>query len=183
MRRFIFCFLAIVAFSVSTASAQQKGDMSLSSHWGLGVSSAVIEGSSATGVEFNIGVEAGVFVADNFRLGVGLGYGVEGGGGDATHTFNIGPSLSYYVAIGNKLYYAPKLDLAFCLGAYDSESIPGFGLGLSIANFEYRPTESIGLSASVLSLNYVLLSKHGLTLNNVDLSLSLSPKLGLSYYF
>ncbi len=175
--------MAVVALSVSTASAQRKGDVVVNANLGLGVSSLVIEGSSATGVEFGIGAEVGYFVANNFKVGLGVAYDVEGGDGNTVHAFNIGPSLSYYVALSKNLYYTPKLDLAFCVGSYSDEAFPGFGLGLSVANFEYRPTERVGISASLLSLNYVLLSKNGLTLNNVDLSITLSPRIGFSYYF
>lgn len=182
MKKILFCIVAIAALSISSASAQQKGDMSVNANLGLGISAVAVDGSSATAVEFGIGAEFGYFVADKLKIGVGFAYDVVGGD-DATHAFGIGPSLSYYVTVCKNLYYAPKLDLAFCIGANDGESIPGFGLGLALANFEFRPTEHIGLSASLLSLDYVLLSKYGVNINNVDFSLSLSPKLGFAYYF
>ncbi len=182
MKRVLLCLVAIIGLSVSSLSAQQKGDWNIGGNLGIGLSSVALGGESATAVEFGLGVDIGCFVADRFRLGLGLAYDLTGGD-DAVHAIVVGPALSYYIPICDSLFYAPRLDLAFACGISGGESIPGFALGLSIANFEYRPTDHIGLSASLLSFSYSLLSKYNISTHTVNLGLSLSPTVGVSYYF
>lgn len=182
MKKLFSTLLTLLVISLSTVSAQQKGDIYVGGNLGFGVTSAIVEGESATAAEFALQPNVGYFVADKFMVGFGLGYSVTGGDG-ATHTLTLGPKLSYFVPICDKLYYTPSLDILFCCVASDGYSIPGFGLGANIVGFEYQPTEHIGLSASLLSLDYVMLSKEGLTLNTVDFGLTLSPSIGFKYYF
>ena len=173
---------AIALMVVMGAFAQQKGDIYIGGNLGVGVTSTIMESESATAVEFTIQPNMGYFVADKFMIGFGLGYSILGGDG-TTHTLTLGPKLSYFVPLCDKLYYTPSLDILFCCAVLDGYSIPGFGLGANIVGFEYQPTEHIGLSASLLSLDYVMLSKNGLTLNTVDFGLTLSPSIGFKYYF
>ena len=182
MKKLFSTLIVLLVMSVSTVFAQQKGDIYIGGNFSVGVTSAIIEGESATAVEFAIQPNMGYFVADKFMIGFGLGYSISGGDG-TTHTLTLGPKLSYFVPLCDKLYYTPSLDILFCCAASDGYSIPGFGLGANIVGFEYQPTEHIGLSASLLSLDYVMLSKDGLTINTVDFGLTLSPSIGFKYYF
>lgn len=182
MKKLFSTLIVLLVMSVSTVFAQQKGDIYIGGNFGVGVTSAIIEGESATAVEFAIQPNMGYFVADKFMIGFGLGYSISGGDG-TTHALTLGPKLSYFVPLCDKLYYTPSLDILFCCAASDGYSIPGFGLGANIVGFEYQPTEHIGLSASLLSLDYVMLSKDGLTINTVDFGLTLSPSIGFKYYF
>lgn len=182
MKKLFSTLLTLLVISLSTVSAQQKGDIYVGGNLGFGVSSVILEGESATAAEFTVQPNVGYFVADKFMVGLGLGYSVTGGDG-ATHTLAVGPKLSYFVPICDKLYYTPSLDILFCYVASEGFGIPGFGLGVNIVGLEYQPTERIGLSASLLSLDYVMLSKEGMTLNTVDFGLSFSPSIGFKYYF
>lgn len=183
MRKLFYCLVAVLALSVYDASAQKKGDLYVGAGLGLGTSSAILGDMSVTDVSFNIVPEVGYFVADRFMVGFGVGYDLMASGGDVQHGLALGPQFAYYVPLCDKLYYTPSLQLAFCLVAADGAAVPGFGLGATLAGVEYRPTERIGLSASLLSLNYKLLSSDGITLHNVDLGLSISPKVGVKFYF
>lgn len=182
MRKLLSTLLALLVVSVSTVSAQQKGDIYVGGNLGVNVASVIMDGESATAAEFAIQPNVGFFVADKFMVGLGLGYSVTGGDG-ATHTLTVGPKLSYFVPLCDKLYYTPSLDLLFCYAASDGYGFPGFGLGVNIVGLEYKPTERIGLSASLLSLDYVMLSNEWVTVNTVDFGLTFSPSIGFKYYF
>ncbi|MBO7314951.1 MAG: outer membrane beta-barrel protein [Alistipes sp.] len=182
MKIAIYVLLAVFTLSTTAASAQMKGDKFVGGDFGLGVTSNVLLGDSATAVEFGIQPNVGFFVADNFMLGFSLGYSVQGGDG-ATHTLMVGPKISYYVPLCDKLYYTPSVDAVFCYAATDGYGFPGFGLELNILGLEYRPTQRIGLSASLLSFDYVLLSRDGLSLHTISLGLSINPKVGVKLYF
>lgn len=182
MKRVIFVLMAVLALSATSASAQMKGDKFVGGDFGLGVTSTIVLEDGATAVEFGIQPNVGFFVADNFMLGFSLGYAVQGGEG-AIHTLILGPKISYYVPLCDKLYYTPSLDVLFCYAASDGYGFPGFGLGLNIFGIEYRPTQRIGLSASLLSFDYVLLSRDGLSVHTMSLGLSINPKVGVKFYF
>lgn len=182
MKRVFFVLVIVLTLFATTASAQMKGDKFAGGDFGLGVTSAVISGSSATVVEFAVQPNVGFFVADNFMLGFSLGYAVQGGDG-ATHTLTIGPKFSYYVPLCDKLYYTPSLEALFCYASSDGYGVPGFGLGLNIFGVEYKPMQRIGLSASLLSFDYVLLTRGGLSAHTMSLGLSINPKVGVKFYF
>lgn len=182
MKKLLTTLVTLFAISVSMVSAQQKGDFYVGGNLGFSTSSVIIKGESATATEFAIQPHVGYFVADNLMVGLGIGYSVAGGDG-ATHSLAVGPKLSYFVPMCDKLFYTPSLDVLFCYAASEGYGVPGFGLGLNIAGFEYRPTKRVGLSASVLSFDYVMLSKEGLTVNTIDFGLTFSPSIGLKFYF
>lgn len=182
MKKLFYSLVALLVLSVTSVSAQQKGDIYVGGDLGFGVSSVIISGESVTATEFGIQPSVGVFLADRLLLGFSLGYNVSGGDG-ATHTLTLGPRVGYYLPLCKNLYYAPTLDLQFCHVSSQGYGVPGFGLGVNVFGLEYRPTERIGVSANLLSLNYVLLSKEGLTINTVDFGLTLSPRIGAKFYF
>lgn len=188
MKKFIVTVVcAIVAtFSVS---AQQKGDVYIGCDFGIGVNNTSLSASdygslgSATGVEFAIQPKFGIFVAKNFMIGVGVGYGVEAMEGATVHALTIGPTFSYYVPLCEGLYYTPTIDLAYNLAAAEGENVSGFGLGVTLFGLEYRPTPRIGISGGLLSLNYSLLAESGAAVHSLDLALTINPTIGVKLYF
>ena len=182
MKKLIICLLAIVGLYMNHASAQQKGDFYLGGNLGVNVTSVSVSGESASAAEFGIAPEIGYFVTDRFMLGLGLSYNIASGDA-ATHTFTIGPKFSYYAPICDNLYYTPSLEVAFAYGSSSGLNMSGFGLGLSCFGLEFRPSKHLGFSASILSVNYVMLSRYGVTINNVGLNISASPTIGFKYYF
>lgn len=189
MKKFIVTMVcAIVAtFSVS---AQQKGDVYIGCDFGIGVNNTSLSTSyygrlrSETTMEFAIQPKFGVFVAKNFMIGVGVGYGVESMDGEAVHALTLGPTFSYYVPLCEGLYYTPTIDLAYCLTAFDGEkSFSGFGLGVTLFGLEYHPTPRIGISGGLLSLDYSRFAKDGEVIHTLDLALTINPTIGVKLYF
>lgn len=196
MKRFIVTMVCVVVATFSV-SAQQKGDMYIGCDFGIGVNNTSLSASdygslgSETSVEFAIQPKFGVFVAKNFMIGVGVGYGVESMygathhplDGATVHALTLGPTFSYYVPLCEGLYYTPTIDLAYCLAASDGESLSGFGLGVTLFGLEYRPTPRIGISGGLLSLDYSLFAQEGAAIHSLDLSLTINPTIGVKLYF
>ena len=180
----------ICAFAtLGVASAQQKGEIYVGGDFGVGVNNTSMaikdfgKLGSSTNVDFTIQPKVGFFVADNLMLGFGLGYSLDSVEDTTNHAFTIGPSLSYYIPLCEKLYYTPTLDLAFCYAATDDNGVPGFGIGVTLFGMEYRPSKKIGISGNLLSFNYTLLAKNGTRINTVDFGLTINPTIGVKFYF
>lgn len=65
--------------------------------------------------------------------------------------------------------------------------MPGFGVGLNLGSFEFRPTNKFGVSINLLSFSYALLTYKDEYFNSksnaVNFNLGLSPSVGIKYYF
>jgi hypothetical protein len=178
--------LSIVALcSVATLSAQVKGDKFIGGSLGISTTSLISSGESITGIGFNIAPEFGYFVADKLKVGAEISYGIE----DSIHSIQILPNLAYYVRLCEGLYYTPELALGFVTSISDGIAMPGFGVGLSIGSFEFRPVKNFGMSVNLLSFSYMYMSyKDNYTnlrygVSGVNFSLGVSPSIGLKYYF
>lgn len=186
MKKLSICLLAIFATSIFCTSAQQKGDMYVGGSFGIGTNSSIIDGSSSTSLSFEIAPEFGYFVANNFRIGASLSYGISYNG-STIHEFTIMPNLAYYLRICDNFYYTPGLELGFALGASSGITMPGFGMGLNLGSFEFRPTKKLGMSVNLLSFSYALMSHkneyYSVNSNSVSFNLGLSPSVGVKYYF
>ena len=188
MKKICICLLAILSTSAICASAQTKGDMFVGGNLGISTISLIVDGDSSTGLNFNIAPEFGYFVADNLKIGASISYGIEFAD-YATHTLSILPNIAYYVKVCDNFYYTPGVELGFAAGFTEGISMPGFGLGVNLGSFEFRPTNKFGLSMNLLSLSYVLLTykdkDYGVSFNSnaVSFNLGISPSIGVKYYF
>ena len=184
MKRFIICTLAFLSVSALTVSAQNKGDKYVGGMLGVGVSASFVEDISATATNVGIAPEFGYFVADKFKVGAGIGYSLNISGA-TSHALTVCPNVAYYVKLCNNFYYTPTFEIGFAYGHSEGLNGVGFGLGLSIAGFEFRPSTHFGLSVNLLSLSYVFLSypDYGLNSNNVTFNLGVNPSVGVKYYF
>lgn len=184
MKKVILTLLAII--SVTTLSAQKKGEMYVGGSIGIGTSSLISEGESITSATFNIAPEYGYFAANNFKVGAYISYGLESGD-PSMHTIQIMPNMAYYVRICDKFYYTPGLAFGFVCGVSEGVSMPGFGVGLSLGSFEFRPTQRFALSVSLLSFDYVLMTYRyddfKLNMSAVNFRLGTTPSVGIKYYF
>lgn len=179
MKRFFICFLAITALLSFDASAQDKGDKYVGGIVGVGLTS--LEGN--TSISAGLGFDFGYFAAKNLNIGAGVAYTIAAGD-SVVHTLTLGPSLSYYVKLCDKFYYIPGLDLAFVYGNTDGINMPGFGVGLNLGSFEFRPTPHFGFAVNLLSFTYMYFSVEGYYgINGVNFNLGINPSAGLNYYF
>lgn len=179
-------FISIVALcAVFNLSAQNKGEKYVGGNLGIATTSLIVDGESASAIKFAIVPEFGYFVADKFKVGVSLGYGIE----SETHTLEIMPNIEYYARICDGLYYTPGLGIGFVAGFSEGMAMPGFGLSLSLGSFEFRPTPKFGMSVGLLSLSFVHMTYkddyYGFKLNSngVNFNLGINPSVGFKYYF
>lgn len=186
MKRIIVSLLALLA--VTTLSAQRKGEMYAGGSLGLGVSSLISGGVTASAAALEVAPEFGYFAAKNFKIGAHISYGLEKGD-PSTHTLQIMPNVAYYIKITDKFYYTPGAEIGFVCGVKEKVAMPGFGVGLSLGSFEFRPTERLGLSVNLLSLEYMLMTYRDknydfkLNMNAVNFRLGTTPSVGVKYYF
>ena len=182
MRKIFVCTLVLVAASVQLLSAQNKGDKYFGGIVGVNVSATSVEGVSTTSASVGANMEFGFFAADRFKIGINAAYEVNVTG-DPVHALTVGPEFSYYVRLCDKFYYVPSFEVAFAYSRSYSENMFGFGVGLSLLGFEFRPTQHFGISVDMLSFNYVYLTYKSLSAHNITGSLGFSPTVGLKYYF
>lgn len=186
MKKVIFSLLAI--FAATTLSAQSKGELYIGGQIGVGTNSVIIEGTSGNSTTFTIAPEVGYFVTDKIKIGGTFGYSLESSDGSISHTITIMPNFAYYVRLCDKFYYTPGFEIGFACGVAKDITMPGFGVGLSLGSFEFRPMQKLAFSVNLLSLNYTFLTYKekpyiDLKTNNVNFNLGINPSVGLKYYF
>lgn len=182
MKKILICAVVLVAASAQTLFAQNRGDKYFGGVVGAKVSATSVEGISTTSASVGANLELGFFAADRFKIGVNAGYEVNVTG-DPVHALTVGPEFSYYVRLCDRFYYVPSIEVAFAYSRSYSENLFGFGVGLSLLGFEFRPTQHFGLSVDMLSFNYVYLAYRSIGAHNITGSLGFSPTVGLKYYF
>lgn len=111
----IFCILLALSACVSL-SAQQRGDKAVSVFAG-----ATFSNAPYTLVQASVGFD--YFVADNFRLSLGVGIPFTSGTiGDnlKQNTFGVyfNPNIAYYVKLTDNFYYAPEIGGGYDLGSF-----------------------------------------------------------------
>ena len=175
--------VGLVAFSI-TAFAQSKGEMyvltSASASFGKersdtfnynGSIANTTEKPTNTYLRFDTGL--GWFVANNFRLELCLGESNEKNPRELASdnawlynkftSFNVCPSLSYYVRLADRFYYAPEIGVMFSFGKYTYEETHSrvwnypyrnCSLYANLLAFEYRVGPHFALWAGVGCLKY-----------------------------
>lgn len=184
MKKLFVCALAFLAVSAQSVSAQNKGDKYVGGMLGVGVSANIIEGISSTSTSVGVAPEFGYFVADKFKVGAGIGYTLSIAGA-TSHVLTVCPNVAYYVRLCNNFYYTPAFEFGLAYGHSAGLDGIGFGLGLSIVGFEFRPSQHFGLSVNLVSLSYAFLSypDYGVNSNGVTFNLGVNPSVGVKYYF
>ncbi len=169
--------------SMTTLYAQNKGDVFVGGIAGVGTSTNFINGeSSSTITNVNAAIELGYFVADKLKIGAEIGYALSAGDTDV-HALMIGPNMTYYAKLAEKLYYTPSIFVGFALGIADGISMPGIGVGLNLFGLEFRPTRRFGFTASLASINYVALFEEEITSSTLGINIGINPSVGFKYYF
>lgn len=209
MRKILLSIVAIVAVAFS-ASAQQKGesyfginlDYDTSKTWSkVTVHSAYVDDKDFEevlpgGDNFGMGLEYGIFVADNLLLKAHIGYGFDKAGDDISHSLNITPGLAYYVRLAHGFYYTPNISVGYGMSMTkqsDNSYLAANGL---VAEFqplavEFRPTERFAMTVSLSSLQYVFLTTDtellgtpaSMDVSALSFSLLKNAQVGFKFYF
>lgn len=184
MKKLLCCALLAIA-SCTIVSAQNKGEMYVGGILGVSTTSVSTEGVSTSVTNFGIAPEFAYFVADRFRVGGSLAYNLASSDGQKTHTLTLGPSIAYYVRLGEHFYYTPELSLGFAYASTEGISGCGFAAGLALGALEFRPAPHWGVSLNLVSLQYATISYSDLNIssNATEFQLGISPTVGIKFYF
>lgn len=183
--RKLFFIIACMSLGLC-ASAQKKGSVSLgfasgasySSNeytiWGLTNSSLHDTYVSASPFNLSVSPEIGYFVIDRLRLGVSAGFSMQvdksysraENSRTSTLEFAVGPSVSYYFRLADKLYYPPEIGIYYAVGTSKrplsthefSFGLAGGELSATLFALEYKPSDRLGLAFSCGQLSYAALT-------------------------
>lgn len=210
MKKLFLCF-ALVGMT-SALYAQEGGDMLVSGSlsWNAASTKATITSTTTTmktGSSFEILPQFHYFVIDKLSVGGAIGYSFtkdpDGTTADnkqlfdKTGLFIIRPMVSYYISLGEKFYYVPRFYVGVGFGKNKTEisetetteaNATMFQVGLNILNFEFRPTDHIGIMFNAGDLGYRSdISKQDsdnrISDRSFAFNLNLGATIGINYYF
>lgn len=164
--------IAACAMCAGSMMAQRAGSLYLGNTFEFGgsrTSYGTDDKEKSGNFSFSLNPEFGYFFSDKFSLGFQATASVRvdkdtapestyGNAKDRNRTFAFGPVANYYVGLTEKLYWAPKANVTLSLNKYTSiqddknkdwHKSVGFGFGVNLANFEYRATDRLYVSASL----------------------------------
>ncbi len=180
MKRILF--IAVAMLFCLAASAQVKGDKYAGLSMGAAVqsTSGAVEGSNSS--SFAAQAELGMFLADNLRLGIGAGGGLQKSGQDATVSFVVNPALAYYFKLGERSYYTPEIGFSWELGnALESVPYNGWSVYVDLLSFEFRVSDAIAMAFNMGRMSMSTLNILGSTGNQLGILFN-NGSLGLRYY-
>lgn len=206
----LFSFLMVFAFSLF---AQEKGDMVISGSlsWTsksekvkVGSQSETLKGNR----DFSFIPQFHYFVGNKLSVGLGIGYSLNKEPNDNSNASNedqlfnktglfiVQPMVSYYVSLGDKFYYVPRFYIGFGTGKYKEElgddrtedtDVSGLSAGLALINFEFKPTDRIGIMFNAGNLEYktqtIKFDDNKYVDRTFGLGLNLGATIGFNYYF
>lgn len=210
MKKLLLC-LALAGMT-SALYAQEGGDMLVSGSlsWKSSSSKATVASTSATekgSRSFEITPQFHYFVIDKLSVGGAVGYSFtkDPNRNNATNgdqlfdksgLFIIRPMVSYYISLGEKFYYVPRFYVGAGFGKNKSEindtdvseqDTSMFQVGLNLLNFEFRPSDHIGIMFNAGDLGYRTdITKEGdnkLSNRSFSLGLNLGATIAFNYYF
>ena len=175
MKKQLFLLLAFV-MTGAVAMAQNAGVWMVGGTFGISTSKTSYTHENVTQVrekqtDFNIIPSLHYFVTDEIAVGAGIGYefskaltDVEDDLYNRTGLMVFRPSMYYYVKLSDKFYYNPELYIGLKFGNAKSEvdknttykmGYNRFGIGVNVLNFEFRPTDHVGLGITCGNISYV----------------------------
>ena len=193
----------MLLLSFRGVQAQERGDYYVGGIVGLSASGSTVtwsdsyssDSETTIGANCSFGIEAGYFIDDRVKLGLGFSYSIQPKTGESISVSSLCGSIAYYKLLVKGLYYVPEFEIG---GAWRNEvssgvklPLSGVGIALSLFQVEFKPTEHF--SASV-NLGYIsLASISGATnyhnenisfgYNSFLATLGTSPLVRFKYYF
>ena len=176
MKKFLVLCICMLMTCSLAVNAQKQGEAYVGGNLTFGVSGVKVSGiGSETTAHFGLAPEIGYFVADKFKVGLGISYGYA----SQTHTMTFMPNISYYVPIVKNLYYVPGLAVGggFLADNFDSEGL--FSMSLNLASLEYRPTPKFAFGVGLVNFDYIWVRE----VNNFGFGFLTSPTFKFKFFF
>lgn len=206
MKKTLLTTIAMLA--LTSAFAQQKGDISLNGSIGYDITNSatkndnlIIKQKGDRNFRFTAGAD--YFIIDNLSVGLDLSYDLGMNpktiGDDTlfskTGIFAIIPNVSYHIKLCDRLYYTPEFEIGIGFGE-NSEPINAsqriksgftvFSMALNPAKIEFRPIDNLGLTLSFGSVRYTsTFAKEGdasVTYDNFGFDILGSANIGVRFY-
>ena len=203
MKKITIMMLLVLMSSVNVLFAQSAGDKYVGTLAGMSITKSSTKvgdtkNSEKPYVTMQLAPGFHYFLADNLRVGLQMELTTswhkdEDGNKSSNNTFLMGPTVAYYFAIADKLYFTPELGFYFAHvkskyksgnTSYDSKG-NGFDLQILPIMLEFRPTDHFGFSASLLGIDFahIKAKDSDVKSNEFKFNLGLNPRIGLKYYF
>lgn len=210
MKKLLLCIA--LAGMTTALCAQEQGSMLVSGSlsWNSSSTKATAASTSATekgSRSFEILPQFHYFVIDRLSVGGAIGYSfTKSPNGrtvadeqlfDKSGLFVIRPMVSYYIMLGEKFFYVPRFYVGVGFGKNKAETSTTevsehntsmFQVGLNLLNFEFRPSEHIGIMFNAGSLGYQtstvkIDSDTKTSSRDFSLGLNVGATIGFNYYF
>ncbi|HWA35893.1 MAG TPA: outer membrane beta-barrel protein [Cyclobacteriaceae bacterium] len=131
MKSCLFCF-ALICIAIVTEAQTEKGNFLIGGGVSASRSSQTISSSDITSTSFGLTPSASYFVVDRFAAGLITSYSVGNAttetAGGSVKTSNvssgIGPTIRYYLPLGEKIWLFPEVDY---LWNWNHSKIEAFG--------------------------------------------------------
>jgi hypothetical protein len=197
MKKVILSLVAVVALAFGANAQTDKGSMFIGGT--LGFSSEKVEGADESATAFEIAPRFGYFVADNFAIGLGVGFTSTKEAvpnAEAATSFFVNPFARYYVpTAGENFKFFAELGVNYStgdflttqdgiIGAFPVEA-SAFGVNLS-PNFAFFPASNWAIEFGIRGLYFDSINPEGDDNNITSFGLdarSLTPRIGINFFF
>ena len=198
MKKLFLTLSAAIAVTFAANAQTEKGKTILGGN--VSYDYTKVKDADAEGHSLNIQPTVGFFVADNFAVGTGIGYGYEENtglaaafaGANKVGAFTVSPFARWYKGDGDfKFFGQLSVPMAWGTAKQDDTKLgntESYGVAVS-PGFAYFPTSKIGIELSVRGLYYqntTLKPESGekTSTNSFGLNAnSLAPSIGVQFYF
>ncbi|SHG10056.1 outer membrane beta-barrel protein [Pedobacter caeni] len=180
MKKLLLSLVAVSAFAFSSQAQTEKGKIMVGGNVAFDTKKTDASGAKSN-TNFQIVPSVGYFVADNFAVGTGIGYGysktngiavADGAAailGNKNSSFIVSPFGRYYANLSESFKFFGQLSVPMAFGkdkAVDANGNTGaktgttteIGVALS-PGFAFYPTKKIGIEFALNGLNYNNLRK------------------------
>ncbi|AOM80585.1 outer membrane beta-barrel protein [Pedobacter steynii] len=212
MKKLLLSLVAVSAFAFSSQAQTEKGKIMVGGNVAFDTKKSDAAGAKSN-TNFQIVPSVGYFVADNFAVGTGVGYGYSKTSGIAgpnntvisgnkNSSFVVSPFGRYYANLSESFKFFGQLSVPMAFGkdkAVDAEGNVGaktastteIGVALS-PGFAFYPTKKIGIEFALNGLNYNNLRKEdgngdkikGAGYDEFSFGANFfSPKIGIQLHF
>ena len=197
----------MIVLSAITLMAQERGDRFFGSTIGFSFTN---QNNTPNVLRIGANPELGIFMCKKLRVAIAGTYtfqrqNVDNDGNYLTNVIGFGPMVSYYGKITDKFFYTPEIIYLFCweslrfnpaprpytitAGGNIYTARPKF-FGISPVEFEFHPTDKIGISVNIFSLTSIVYGDEAdekpakdYVNSAAKIDFGFTPTVGFMYYF
>ncbi len=192
MKRIILSIAAIVALTFGANAQTEQGNILLGGTVGGAINNPDnSDDTDASLSEFTVIPQIGYFIADDFALGLGLGYNMldnrqdDTAGGEnstVTNTFIVRPFGRYYIELGDQFSFFTELGVGIGFGnsvvtadgVESDEDLNTASLDIALSpGFAFFPVETFGIEFSLTGIQFTSFDPDTDTDDNTESTLNI----------